>query len=86
MLGVVEQVAHGREDSARAARDLFAFFSELDAGFAALDEAQMQFVLELLDLHGERRLAHGAGLRRVAEMPVSARIRGSAVAAARPWR
>ena len=29
----------------------------------------MQLVLELLDLHGERRLAHGAGLRRVAEMP-----------------
>jgi hypothetical protein len=69
MFGIVKQVAHRSEDGARAARNLLALLGELDARLAALDEAQMQLVLELLDLHGERRLAHGTGLRRMAEMP-----------------
>ena len=34
----------------------------------ALDQAHLQLVLELLDLHGERRLADGASFGRMAEM------------------
>ena len=68
MLGVIEQVAHRSQDGTGAARDLLALLGELDAGFAALDEAHLQLVLELLDLHGERGLAHGAGFSRMAEM------------------
>ena len=49
-------------------RDLLALLGELDARFSPLDEAHLELVLELLDLHAERRLADGAGLRRMAEM------------------
>jgi hypothetical protein len=52
----------------RAPRDFLALLGELDTRFAALDQAHLQLVLELLDLHGERRLADGAGFGRMAEM------------------
>ena len=68
MLGVIEQVAHRGENGARAPRDFLALLGELDARFAALDQAHLQLVLELLDLHGERRLADGASFGRMAEM------------------
>ena len=53
---------------ARAPCDLLALLGELDARLAALDQAHLELVLELLDLHAERRLADRAGLRRMAEM------------------
>ena len=68
MLGIVQEVAHRGEDAARASGDLLALLGQLDAGFSPLDEADLELVLELLDLHTERRLADGAGLRRMAEM------------------
>lgn len=42
---------------------------EFDARLAPLDQAHAELVLELFDLHAEGRLADGAGLRGVAEMP-----------------
>jgi len=68
MLGVVEQVAHIRQDGARPLCDLLALLGELDARLAALDQAYLELVLELLDLHAERGLADRAGLRRVSKM------------------
>ena len=54
---------------APAPGDLLALLGELDARLSPLDEAHLELVLELLDLHAERRLADGAGFRRMAEMP-----------------
>ena len=68
MLGVVDKIAHRGKDRPRAPHDLLALAGELHAGLAPLYEAEPELVLELLDLHAERRLAHGAGLRRMAEM------------------
>ena len=68
MLGVVEQVAHRGEDGAPAPDDLLALLGQLDPRLSPLDEADLKLVLELLDLHAERRLGDGAGLRRLAEM------------------
>ena len=68
MLGVVEQIAYRGENRPRAAGDLLTLLRELDAGPAPLDEAHLQLVLELLDLHAERGLADGARLRGMAEM------------------
>ncbi len=68
MLGVIDEVAHGGEDGSRPTHDLLALVGELDARLAPLDEAQPELVLELLDLHAERRLADGARLGSMAEM------------------
>ena len=69
MLGVVDQVAHRGEDGPRPPHDLLALPGQLDARLAPLDQAQTELVLELLDLHAERRLADRARLGGVAEMP-----------------
>jgi hypothetical protein len=69
VLGIVQEVAHGSENAARAPRDFLALVGQGDARFATLDQAQLELVLELLDLHAERGLADGAGLGCVAEMP-----------------
>ena len=68
MLGVVEKIAHRGKYGARAFGDLLALFGELDARLPSLDEAHLKLVLQLLDLHAERRLAHGAGCRGMTEM------------------
>jgi hypothetical protein len=68
MLGVVEEVAHRRENGAGALRDFLALLSELDARFAPFDQAHLELVLKLLDLHAHGGLADGASLGGVAEM------------------
>jgi hypothetical protein len=68
MLGVVEEVAHRCENGAGALRDLLALFGEFDARFAPFDQAHLELVLELLDLHAHGRLADGASLGSMAEM------------------
>ena len=68
MLGVVDKIAHRGKDRSRPAHDFLALVGEFDPRLAPLYEAQPELVLELLDLHAERGLAHGAGLRRVTEM------------------
>jgi hypothetical protein len=68
MLGVVEEVAHRGEDGAGAPRDLLALLGQFDARFAALDQAHLELVLELLDLHAHGGLADSASLGGVTEM------------------
>lgn len=55
--------------SARASTDLLSLLGQLDPRFPALDEADLQLLLKLLNLHTERGLADSAGLGRAAEMP-----------------
>jgi len=62
------QVAHRGEDGSRPPGDLLALLGQLDARLPPLDQADLQLVLELLDLHAERRLADGTGLSGMAEM------------------
>src|SRR6516225_5834951 len=69
MLGVIEQVTHRSKDRAPTPHDLLALFGQLDARLAPLYEANLQLILELLDLHAECRLGDSAILRRLAEMP-----------------
>ena len=68
MLGVIEQVAHRGKDGAPAPDDLLALLGQLDPRFSPLDEADLELILQFLDLHAEGRLGDGAGLRRLAEM------------------
>jgi hypothetical protein len=68
MLGVVEQVAHRGKDGAAAPHDLLALLGQFDARPPALDEAHLQLVFQLLDLHAERGLGDGASLSSLSEM------------------
>ena len=68
MLGVVEQIAHRGKDGAPAPDDLLALLGQLDPRLSPLDQADLELVLHLLDLHAESRLGDGASLRRLAEM------------------
>ncbi len=53
---------------AERAGDLAALVRQQDARARALDEDEAELLLELVDLHGERRLRHRAGLGGAAEM------------------
>src|SRR5262245_2531282 len=68
MFCVIDEIAHRGKDGAPAPDDLLPLLGQLDARFSTFDEADLQLVLELLDLHAERRLGYGAGLSRLAEM------------------
>ena len=72
MLGVVEEVAHRSENGASAFGDLFALLGEFDARFAPFDQAHLELVLELLDLHAHSGLADGASLAAWPKWPISA--------------
>jgi hypothetical protein len=68
MLGVIEEVAHRGKDRAPAPDDLLALIGQFDARLPALDEADLQLIFQLLDLHAERGLAHGASVSCLSEM------------------
>ena len=58
------------EDAPGARHDLLARFGERDLVGIALDELHAQVVLQLLELGGERGLAHERALRGPAEVPL----------------
>ena len=66
----IDQVAGGREHLLAPARDLDAGFGQRDVARTAFDQVDPKQFFEVADLHGKRRLAHRASLRRAAEMPV----------------
>ena len=68
-------VAREREDlvalaqhAPRTSHDLLAHLRELDVFRMALDQLHPQILLQLLELRGQRRLAHERALCRAAEM------------------
>ncbi len=69
MRRVVRQIANVGQHPRRPARDLPSAVGEHHALAAALDELEAERLLELLHLHGQGRLRHGALLGRPAEMP-----------------
>ena len=74
LLQRVDLLAHGAgvaDDAARPVEHALAFRREALEARAALHQQHAEGVLELLDAGGERGLAHAAGLRRVAEMPLA---------------
>ncbi len=65
---VVGKVADARQDGRNAARHFLALWRELCACARSLDQGHANLALQLLDLHGKRRLRHRALLRRAPEM------------------
>ena len=70
----VDLLAHGArvaDDAARPVEHPLALGGEALEARAALHQQHAERILELLDAGRERGLAHAAGLRRVAEMPLA---------------
>jgi hypothetical protein len=59
------------DDAARPVEHALALRREARKARAAVDEADAETLLELLDRGRERRLAHPAGLRGAADMPLA---------------
>ena len=66
--GIVAEVAHVREDPCSAPGDLATVVGETEAWSAAFDKLDAHGAFQFLDLHGKRRLRHGAVLGRAAKM------------------
>ena len=65
------EIAHVAENAGGARGDLVAFRRELHARARALDQHQAEALLQLVDLHRQRRLRHGAGIGRAAEVQLA---------------
>ena len=70
MPGEILKIAGGAEDPLGALRHLGPDLGQDRLAGAPLDQRDPEILLELLDLHRQGRLAHGAGLRRPPEMAV----------------
>ena len=68
MLRELDHLAHVAEDAGGARGDLAPLVGQQHAGARALDEHEAELLLELVNLHGKRRLRDGAGFRGAAEM------------------
>lgn len=68
-LGIVHKVLDRCENGPGPASNLYALVGQADPGFAPLHQFQLQLVLEILDLHAERGLAHRAIPCRPTKMP-----------------
>ena len=66
----IADIADLVENALRAADDLAPRLRELRPLTPSLDELHAELLLQILDLHGERGLRHGAVRRGLAEMPV----------------
>ena len=64
------EVARGRQHALGAPRDLRAGLGQDHLAGPPLDQVDAEVLLQLADLHRERRLGHGAGLGGLAEVPV----------------
>jgi hypothetical protein len=70
--GEVDEIARRREQLAAARHDLVPDFRQHDLARAPLDQLRGQLLLELADLHGQRRLGDGTRRRGPAKMPLLA--------------
>ena len=70
MAGEIDQVAGRRQHVLAPPHDLLADLGQHDLAGPALDQFDAEPLLEIADLHGQRRLGHRAGLGGAAEMPV----------------
>ncbi len=68
MARVIGQIPDAGKDLPGPARNLLARWRELRAGSRALDEHHAQFLLKLLDLHGQGWLRDSAFVRRPAKV------------------
>ncbi len=68
VLRELDHLVHVAEDAGGTRGDLAPLVGQQHAGARALDEHQTELVLELVDLHGKRRLRDGARFRGAAEM------------------
>ena len=66
----VGQIARRRQHALGAPRDLGADLGQDHVAGPPLDQLHAEVLLQIADLHGQRRLGHGAGLGGPAEMPV----------------
>ena len=70
MAGILGEVTGGSEHALGTPRHLGADIRERHGSGTPLDKLGAESLLELTDLHGERRLRHGALLRGPAEMKI----------------
>ena len=70
MAGEVDQIARGRQHVFAAAGDFAADIGQDDVARPPLDHRHAQGAFQIANLHRQRRLGDGAGLRRAAEMAV----------------
>lgn len=68
MPGMVDEIADIGKDQPGATGNFHPFGRQRHPLAPALDQHHAQQFLQLLDLHGQRRLAHRTGLRRLAEI------------------
>ena len=71
------------EDLLGALRHFEPGVGERDVARPPLDQLGADLALELADLHRQRRLGHGAVLRRPAEVPMARERRSNSATAAR---
>ena len=81
--GEIDQIARRREHVLAPPYDLLADLRQDHFAGPALDQLDAQPLLEIADLHGQRRLGHGAGFSGAAEMPVLAPARRDNATASR---
>src|SRR6476619_4795237 len=67
--GKIDDVAGLRQDAGRTAGDFPSGFGQHYTAPAALHQLDTERLLQLLNLHGKRRLGHRALFRGLAEMP-----------------
>ena len=70
MAGEVDQIARGREDLFGARDNLPTDFGQDDLAGSPFEKLNPEFLLEVSDLHGQRRLGDRTGLGGPAEVPV----------------
>src|SRR5262245_3782720 len=68
LASIVRDVPHFSQNASTAAGDLASGLRQACAFGPPLDELHAKIPLHLLDLHGQRRLRHGAVLGRLAEV------------------
>ena len=84
---IVDEIPHRCEHRTRASGDLVALLRQLDARLPPLNQADAKLLLELLDLHAERRLVHRALLRGVTEMQsLGEGLEVAKLSQRNPWR
>ena len=79
----IDQVARRGEHALGAPRDFDAGFGEHHVARPALDQVDAEVLLQVADLHRQRRLGDRAGLRGPAEMPVLGRARSDSATVSR---
>ena len=71
MTGEINEVAGGREHLIAALGHQDANLGQHRLARPTFDKLDLELFLQLANLHGQRRLSHGAGFGRLAEMPVA---------------